>query len=163
MRLAPVPALFAGNPEKAIERSGETSKTTHGAPTAVDACRYLGSAPVGAAHGASKEELLSTRYNPVAGYWDGHPPVPEIGGIARGSFKRRNPPEIRGTGYVVQSLEAALCAFYHCKSFDEGCLTAVNLGGDAEGTGAVYGQLAWAFYGEEGIPECRRSKMIYRV
>ena len=38
-------------------------------------------------------------------------------------------------------------------SFKEGCLLAVNLGDDADTTGAVYGQIAGAFYGEEGIPE----------
>jgi ADP-ribosyl-[dinitrogen reductase] hydrolase len=30
---------------------------------------------------------------------------------------------------------------------------AVNLGDDADTTGAVYGQLAGAFYGEKAIPE----------
>jgi ADP-ribosyl-[dinitrogen reductase] hydrolase len=140
MRLAPVPLFFAGNPEEAIEMSGESSRTTHGAPTAIDPCRYLGALLVGALNGASKEDLLSKRYSPLPGYWDEHPLVPDIDGIARGSFKRRNPPEIRGTGYVVQSLEAALWAFYHGKSFEEGCLMAVNLGDDAVTTGAVYGQ-----------------------
>jgi ADP-ribosylglycohydrolase len=62
-----------------------------------------------------------------------------------GSFKYRQPPEIQGSGYVVKSLEAALWAFYKSKTFDEGCLLAVNLGDDADTTGAVYGQLAGAF------------------
>jgi ADP-ribosyl-[dinitrogen reductase] hydrolase len=53
----------------------------------------------------------------------------------------------------------ALWAFYHGKSFKEGCLLAVNLGDDADTTGAVYGQLAGAFYGEEGIPEDWREKI----
>jgi ADP-ribosylglycohydrolase len=78
--------------------------------------------------------------------------VPEIDEIAAGSFKRRNPPEIRGSGYVVRSLEAALWAFFHGKTFEEGCLLAVNLGEDADTTGAVYGQLAGAFYGVQGVP-----------
>ncbi len=77
----------------------------------------------------------------------------EIDEIAAGSFKRRQPPEIKGTGYVVKSLEAALWAFYNSSSFAEGCLLAVNLGDDADTTGAVYGQLAGAFYGESTIPE----------
>jgi ADP-ribosylglycohydrolase len=46
----------------------------------------------------------------------------------------------------------ALWAFYHGNSFGEGCLLAVNLGDDADTTGAVYGQLAGAFYGEDGNP-----------
>ncbi|HBY77548.1 MAG TPA: ADP-ribosylglycohydrolase, partial [Cyanobacteria bacterium UBA11148] len=67
-----------------------------------------------------------------------------------------------GTGYVVKSLEAALWAFYHSQSFEEGCLLAVNLGDDADTTGAVYGQLAGAFYGEQGIPQSWRDKLAYR-
>ena len=50
-------------------------------------------------------------------------------------------------------------AFCHGNSFKEGCLLAVNLGDDADTTGAVYGQLAGAFYGEEGIPEDWREKV----
>src|SRR5450755_4687570 len=42
MRLAPVPLFYAQRPLEAIERSGESSRTTHGARTAVDACRYFG-------------------------------------------------------------------------------------------------------------------------
>jgi ADP-ribosyl-[dinitrogen reductase] hydrolase len=159
MRLAPVPLFFAGNPEEAIEMSGESSRTTHGNIFCVDACRYLGGLIVGAVSGASKDELLSGMYAPVTGYWDGNPLVPEIAAIARGSFKKKNPPVIKGTGYVVQSLEAALWAFHNSSSFEEGCLMAVNLGDDADTTGAVYGQLAGAFYGEEGIPDGWRSKI----
>jgi ADP-ribosylglycohydrolase len=62
---------------------------------------------------------------------------------------------------VVKSLEAALWAFYHSRSFREGCLLAVNLGDDADTTGAVYGQLAGAFYGESGIPESWRSQLAH--
>ena len=51
MRLAPVPLFYANEPEEAIEKSGESSRTTHGAPTAVDACRYLGGLIVGAVNG----------------------------------------------------------------------------------------------------------------
>ena len=59
MRLAPVPLVFSGNPEASIEKSGESSKTTHGTVACIDACRYLGGLISGAVRGASKEELLS--------------------------------------------------------------------------------------------------------
>src|SRR5262245_37765321 len=42
MRLAPAPLAYAGDPVAAIERAGESSRTTHGTATAVDACRYFG-------------------------------------------------------------------------------------------------------------------------
>jgi ADP-ribosyl-[dinitrogen reductase] hydrolase len=158
MRLAPVPLFYSRKPREAIERSGESSRTTHGAATAVDACRYLGALLIGAIRGSSKEELLSECFSPLPGYWKERPLDGKIEEIARGSFKRRNPPEICASGYVVKSLEAALWAFCHSESFREGCLKAINLGFDADTTGAVYGQLAGAFYGESQIPKswCER-------
>jgi ADP-ribosylglycohydrolase len=162
MRLAPLPLFFAADPELAIGKAAESSRTTHGAVTAIDGCRYLTALLVGAVHGVSKEELLSPHYCPVPEYWTHHPLVPEIDEIAAGSFKHRQPPEIRGSGYVVKSLEAALWAFYHGDSFREGCLLAVNLGDDADTSGAVYGQLAGAFYGEEGIPVAWRTKLALK-
>ena len=160
MRLAPVPLFFAGDPRKAIEKSGESSRTTHGARPAIDACRYFAALIVGAINGEDKNTLLSDHYSPVPGYWQEHPLVPEIAEIATGSFKRKNPPDIRGTGYVVSSLEAALWAFHHGESFEQGCLMAVNLGDDADTTGAIYGQLAGAFYGVEGIPLLWRDRIV---
>jgi ADP-ribosylglycohydrolase len=114
---------------------------------------------VGALNGASKEELLSDHYSSIPGYWSQNPLAKEIDEIASGSFKRREPPEIQGTGYVVKSLEAALWAFYRSNSFKEGCLMAVNLGDDADTTGAIYGQIAGAYYGLSGIPEPWVSKL----
>jgi len=98
----------------------------------------------------------------IAGHWQDHPLAPEIDEIAAGSFKRREPPEIRGSGYVVESLEAALWAFHRSDSFRDGCLLAVNLGDDADTTGAVYGQLAGAFYAEGGIPRPWLDRLAMR-
>jgi len=162
MRLAPVPLFFARNPREAIEKSGQSSRTTHGVAVAVDACRYFGALLVGAVNGCSKEELLAERYSPVPGYWEENPLVPLIDEVAAGSFRHRQPPEIRGTGYTPRSLEAALWAFYRSDSFQEGALMAVNLGDDSDTTGAIYGQLAGAYYGEHGIPESWRAKLAHR-
>ncbi len=153
MRLAPVPLFFANQPADAIEMSGKSSRTTHGAQVCVDACRYLGAVIVGAIGGVPKDALLSERYSPAPGYWDQHPLSAEIDEIAAGSFRCKHPPEIRGTGHVVRSLEAALWAFYRSSDFREGALLAVNLGDDADTTGAVYGQIAGAFHGVSGIPD----------
>ncbi len=162
MRLAPIPLFYAQNPKQALDLSGESSRTTHGAITTIDACRYFGGLIVGAIHEVSKADLLAVRYSPLAGYWQAEPLTPEIDHIATGSFKRRNPPDIKGTGFVVHSLEAALWAFHHSDSFREGCLLAVNLGDDADTTGAVYGQLAGAFYGESAIPQDWRERLAMR-
>ncbi|HQF71376.1 MAG TPA: ADP-ribosylglycohydrolase family protein [Promineifilum sp.] len=158
MRLAPVPLFFAADAARAVAMSGESSRTTHGAPACVDACRYLGGLIVGALRGEPKDTLLSPRYCPAgAEPWAGLDP--DIAAIADGSFARRSPPDIVGSGYVVRSLEAALWAFHRADSFEEGCLLAVNLGDDADTTAAVYGQLAGAFYGEAGIPARWRARL----
>jgi ADP-ribosyl-[dinitrogen reductase] hydrolase len=161
MRLAPIPMFFASQPFQAVEKSALSSRTTHAAPAAVDACRYMGALICGALAGESKENLLSPRYTPVPGFWDRAPLIGEIDEIGCGSFKRRQPPEIKGTGYVVKSLEAALWAFYHSDSYREGCLMAANLGDDADTTAAIYGQLAGAFYGLGDIPLAWRKKLAF--
>jgi ADP-ribosyl-[dinitrogen reductase] hydrolase len=162
MRLAPIPLFYSQDPSEAITKAGESSRTTHGSPTAVDACRYFGALLFGAVNGVEKRTLLSEHYSPIPGYWDCHPLVPEVADIASGSFLHKNPPDIVGSGYVIESLEAALWAFSRSGSFKEGCLLAVNLGNDADTTGAVYGQLAGAHYGEEGIPTEWREKLAMR-
>lgn len=59
---------------------------------------------------------------------------------------------IPNSGYVISSMKAALWAFFNGSSFEEGALLAVNLGGDSDTIGAIYGQLAGAFYGYDRIP-----------
>jgi ADP-ribosylglycohydrolase len=152
MRLAPVPVFFRDNPELAISFAAESSRTTHGAETAVDACRYFAGLIVGALQGLPKQQLLAERFHPVRGQWSRGELHPEIEEVATGSFLRREPPQIRGTGFVVQSLEAALWAVARGEDFRSGALLAVNLGDDADTAGAIYGQLAGAHYGVDGIP-----------
>jgi ADP-ribosylglycohydrolase len=162
MRLAPVPLFFASKPEAAIFYAGESSRTTHGTRECVDACRYFAGLIVGALQGSGKDELLAPMFSPVDGLWDRDPLAPKIEEIASGSFKRKEPPEIKGGGYVVHSLEAALWAFHKSENFRYGALLAVNLGDDADTTGAVYGQIAGACYGVEGIPEDWLAKLAMR-
>ena len=189
MRLAPVPMYFAGDAGEAIDRSADSSRTTHGAEEAVDACRYFSGLLIGALKGVNKETLLSAHYCLVEGLWERSPLAEKIAEIADGSFKHRNPPDcffddtfpdlaphlsentrlsiksegdaqkIKGKGYVVKSLEAALWAFHKSCDFRDGALLAVNLGDDADTTGAIYGQIAGAYYGAEAIPAEWRERL----
>jgi ADP-ribosylglycohydrolase len=85
-------------------------------------------------------------YSPVNNYFNNEPLCDAVKEVSGGSFKNKQPPEIKGTGFVVESLEAALWAFYSTDNFKDGALKAVNLGNDADTTGAVYGQIAGAYY-----------------
>ena len=159
MRLAAVPMYFAGDAAEAIGRSADSSRTTHGAEAAVDACRYFSGLLVGALKGVEKETLLAARYCPIEGLWARSPLAQKITEVADGSFKYREPPEVKGTGYVVDALQAALWAFHKSRDFREGALLAVNLGHDADTTAAIYGQIAGAHYGAEAIPAEWRGRL----
>jgi ADP-ribosylglycohydrolase len=162
MRLAPVPMFFAADPRRAVEMSGDSSRTTHGSPACIDACRYYGGLIAGALAGAPKDDLLSAHFHPAGSAWDMADVHPEIAAVAAGSFLEKEPPQIRGSGYAVASMEAALWAFAKSASFEEGCLLAVNLGDDADTTAAIYGQIAGAHYGASGIPREWLAQLVHR-
>lgn len=162
MRLAPVPIYCAdGFPDNLAElsrRAEESGRVTHATEACLAACRYLALLLCGLIHGVPKEEVLAPDWDLLRRLREMAPLPPPIAEIAAGSFRRRQPPEIRGTGYVVESLEAALWAFAGAADFRQAVLRAVNLGDDADTTGAVCGQLAGACWGESGIPsEWRRG------
>jgi len=162
MRLAPVPMFYHGDAAEAVRFSGQSSRTTHPLQVTIDACEYFGGLIWGALNGTDKETLLSDHWSPVNGYWQSRTEVPELEQVLSGSFKSKEPPEIQGTGYVVRSLEAALWAFYKSTNFKDGLLLGVNLGGDADTTGAIYGQIAGAFYGVKSIPPSWKEKLAMR-
>ena len=159
MRLAPVPMYFSEDAQLAIDRSAGSSRTTHAAIEAVDACRYFAGLLIGSLNGVGKETLLSPLYSPIEGLWGRSLLAEKIADIAAGSFKHREPPAIKGTGYVVDTLEAVLWAFHRTDDFREGALKVVNLGNDADTTGAIYGQIAGAYYGVESIPAKWRQRL----
>jgi protein-tyrosine phosphatase len=85
---------------------------------------------------------------------------PAIAEVARGSWRQKEPPHIRGTGYCVDALEAALWAVRGAGGFEEAVLRAANLGDDADTTAAIAGQLAGAAWGASGIPAHWRSRLV---
>lgn len=146
MRLAPVPIHYLAAPEQAIQLSEEQSRTTHQAPECLMACRLMAEALVRALQGADKDTVLAPSQQA------GLALSPGLRSIALGEYKNKTVAQIRGSGYVVQSLEAAFWCFWHTDSFSSCVLAATNLGEDADTTAAIAGQLAGAFYGETGIP-----------
>lgn len=60
--------------------------------------------------------------------------------------------DLKPTGYVLDTLDCALWCLMNTDSLEECIVEAVNLGGDADTTGAVAGAFAGAFYGEREIP-----------
>jgi ADP-ribosylglycohydrolase len=142
MKLAPIALAYANDPASAVTYAGESARTTHGGEPAIDAARYLAALLVGELRG---EPLIF------------EPTHPEVRAVADGSY--RTNPDIRGGGYAVHALEAALWAFHSTSTFEDGALAAVNLGDDADTTAAIFGQLAGAHYGAGGIPARWRERV----
>ena len=154
MRLAPVCIYYAGQLDKAIHLSAQSSKTTHGSPVAVDACRYFAYLIVRLLQGIDISEIFSNNFrDEVYDYFMEMPLHKSLSTIVDGEFRYKNVDKISSSGYVVHSLEAALWSFYHSDSFEEAVLKAVNLGDDADTVGAITGQLAGAYYGIDSIPK----------
>jgi ADP-ribosyl-[dinitrogen reductase] hydrolase len=85
-----------------------------------------------------------------------------VAAIARGDYRGKSVSEIHGIGYVVQCLEAALWAFDSTTNFRDAVLAAANLGDDADTTAAICGQVAGAFYGDQGIPAQWLARLALR-
>lgn len=156
MRLAPVPIAFLQffheDPGQFINLAIESSLPTHGSEMCQSACAALALILAGLASGESREAVLSPDWSGWQKLARQHQLHPLILQVAHGSYAQKKPPEIRGSGFVVESFEAAMWAFAQSDNFEEAVLKAVNLGDDADTTGAICGQLAGAYWGESGIP-----------
>lgn len=61
--------------------------------------------------------------------------------------------DIKSSGYVVDTLEAALWTILNTKTFSSSILTAVNLGDDTDTIGAITGSIAGIIYDSNSIPK----------
>jgi ADP-ribosyl-[dinitrogen reductase] hydrolase len=156
MRLAPVPMFCYPNRARVAELSVASSRTTHGAQECLEASSLLGDVVFRALSGLSKEDVL---FADLPFNLDS----PSVRRIAEGDYVNKSPDGIRGTGYVIDCLEAALWCFHGTDNYREAVLLATNLGDDADTTAAVCGQVAGAFYGEQGIPAEWRDRLVRRA
>ncbi len=162
MRLAPIPIRYYKTKELLIKYADLSSRTTHAAVQCIEACEFMACLIAEAIKGVSKKELLDASF--ILNEYFSEKPLTDtaILEVINGSYKTKKPPQIYGSGHVVRTLEAALWAFYHTDNFEKGALKVVNLGDDADTTGAVYGQIAGAFYGLSSIP-LHWQKKLYRA
>ena len=154
MRLAPVAMWFAPDIEAVRDNARLSSVTTHGAAEAVDCCAVYAELIARALAGAPHDALLRA-------------PAPAgasaaVRAIADGAYLGKAADQINGSGYCVESLEAALWCFASTDSFESAVLAAANLGDDADTTAAIVGQIAGAHYGIGGIPERWLAKIKMR-
>jgi len=108
MRLAPVVLFAYPDAEAAVAYAADSSRTTHAAAEAVESCQLLAALLCSALAGTAKDALLdSIAFRPAE---------PKLMELASGSFLAKTEQQIRGTGYCVESLEAALWCFFHTDS-----------------------------------------------
>jgi len=146
MRLAPVSIRWAQDPAALDEQAAASSRPTHAARRPVDACRLLAALTAALVRGEPAERVFAP------GFWSGGELHEAVAAIARGGWRDKAPPAIRGAGYCVAALEAALWAVAGARDFRDAILRATNLGDDADTTAAIAGQLAGALHGASGIP-----------
>lgn len=165
MRLAPIPMFYHDDLDKAIEHAGLSSKITHGYVECVDGCKFLSEILWKLINGYNQ---LNVAPDSVLVHMDNLGSVffktenkfcTNIQTIVNGSLFHKTVDTIRGSGYVVDSLEASLYCFCKTKTFEDAVLMAVNLGDDADTTGAVTGQIAGAYYGYNAIPQHWKDKL----
>jgi ADP-ribosyl-[dinitrogen reductase] hydrolase len=143
MRLAPVAIYWHRDRAWAEAEARAQSATTHGAAAAVESCAFFSHILLDAIEGCTKDQVLGPRR------WPAHEAVDTI---ARGLWRGKSRAQIRSSGYVIDTLEAALWSVASASSFRAAVLTAANLGDDADTVAAVTGQLAGALWGASAIP-----------
>jgi ADP-ribosyl-[dinitrogen reductase] hydrolase len=153
MRLAPVAIRFWRDRDDLRRIAVLQSRTTHGALEAVSACVAYAELLADAIAGVPAQEVLAARSGDYAG---------GIGAVMAGSWRGKARHEIASSGYVAHSLEAALWSVARTSDFRSAILLAANLGGDADTTAAIAGQLAGALYGASGIPKEWLAKLAWK-
>jgi len=78
------------------------------------------------------------------------------------AFHRFTREDIKSSGYVIDTIEAAVWCLMNTRTYKECVLTAVNLGDDTDTIAAIAGGLAGALYGYEAIPQEWRDTLIKR-
>jgi len=158
MRLAPVAIYFSPTKgysfEEMMDKAALSSITTHGEASCIEACKILayilGTIFTGI---EDKKELIDKIATNFPINSSDAPIIKKLRqAVAISCSDTTTQTQIKGSGYVVDSLQAAIWCFFNSDNFEKGALLAANLGDDADTTCAVYGQIAGAYYGASSIP-----------
>ena len=174
MRLAPVALRFWNDRPRLIATAAGQSRTTHGAEEAVDACRAFAELLADAIEGSPRAGLLAPRSFKGTEAVSSraacmHPEDTDkewakaIADIMAGCWRGRPRDEIRSSGYVAHTLEAAIWSVARTGDFRNAVLLAANLADDADTVAAVAGQLAGALYGLDGIPDTWLERVAWKA
>ncbi|TRW95813.1 ADP-ribosylglycohydrolase family protein [Paracoccus sp. M683] len=144
MRLAPVAIRWHRNPRSACHAAEMQSRTTHAAAECLDAAHLMTHVLIALASGRTLPSALADAPTPFH---------TAIGVLRSGEFAAKTRDQIRSTGYVSHTLEAALWCVHRAGGAADAVLLAANLGDDADTVAAVTGQFAGAIWGASGFPD----------
>ncbi|WP_172194972.1 ADP-ribosylglycohydrolase family protein [Saccharibacillus qingshengii] len=153
MRILPMAFYVRGMEAAERERLvAEVSSITHRHPRSILACQIYVEIALRLLDGRSAGQACLEAAAAVRERHADHPELETFERVWNGSLAALKREDIRSSGYVVDTLEAALWCLLTTSSYREAALKAVNLGEDTDTTGAVVGGLAGILYGEAGIP-----------
>lgn len=157
MRMLPVAIWFAGRPAAdTIEAAHRFSALTHRHPRSQAGCALFCLIAQRMMAGDMPSAAVDAAWNDANAHYGATSFAPEWTCYCRvvpaNSYKRVRAQAIRGSGYVVDALEASLWCLLNARSFNEAVLNAVNLGKDTDTTGSITGALAGIRYGLEAVP-----------
>jgi ADP-ribosylglycohydrolase len=151
--------------DEAFEIIHSVSALTHAHKRSQIACGIYVSVASMLMEGTDLGIAVETGIHRAIEYYRNHP---EFSGemhhykrLIREDFSELDEAEIRSTGYVVDTLGAAIWCLLRTRSFKDCVLKAVNLGGDTDTVAAVAGGLSGLYYGYESIP-CEWLSVIAR-
>jgi ADP-ribosyl-[dinitrogen reductase] hydrolase len=151
MRVVPIAlAFYAGDLDDALNCAKASSKVTHPHSRCQEACSIYTHLVIDVLHGSDKAALAEVIA--TASMQDGQLRDRLSEYRSLNAWAQQVESKICSTGYVIDTLEAALWAFFTTDSFEDGAVRAVNLGHDADTVAAIYGGLAGAYYGFDAIP-----------
>lgn len=152
------------NIEKLYQTVKEVSSITHGHFRSVFACFMYVIFAIQLIKGKDKKEAYALMQKMALEYAEiqcFNPKEIELfQRILKNDISKYHEDEIRGSGYVLHSLEASLWCFLNSENYSEAVLKAVNLGEDTDTTGAITGGIAGIYYGFENIPEDWVSELV---
>jgi len=160
MRILPMAFLrswFAG--EVLLDWVHGVSRITHGHARSQMACGLYVWIALGLLDGRSPREAYQWAIQTLEPVYRPHPEAAQFDRLWRGDLDRCPINDIRGSGYVVDALEAALWCLLTTDGYAAAVLRAVNLGEDTDTTAAIAGGLAGLAYGVSAIPADWRAEL----
>lgn len=145
-----------------LQRVHQVSCLTHAHPRSQIACGIYISIAMRLLQGASLPEAYLQGIEPIELIYAQEPfssELPRFERVMAGTIAAAPIDAIHSSGYVLDTLEAALWCLLNTASYADAVLQAVNLGSDTDTTAAVTGGLAGIYYGFNQIPAAWRKQI----